>query len=218
MSFEGSKAVLIKDLSGNILSVAGGSISANAQISGQPITFTNASGFNAVYLTNQAGTSGVLVAQTGDNVTNGTMIGLFAHSTLNAWDETANRFNRVRTTVSGSIASQVGTQFRLLTDTTEGGTTFRTRISGYLPVTDASGGASVGSGVCAYGVNLRNISGSVNGIIWVGGSGIGLAPFSGHGRPLLTDDETTIRVNNFLQLRAVANISGVLLAATGVDF
>lgn len=160
MSFDGSKAVLIKDLSGNVVSVASGgnlsitgTISATASVSGQVVS-----------------TSGGAVKISGETV---------------------------------SVTA---------------GTIFRTRVSGYLPVTDVSGGASVGSGVVGQGAILRNMSGSVNGIIWVGGSGTNLSPFSGHGYPLLTDDQFEVKVTNFLQLRVVANISGVSLAATGVDF
>lgn len=221
MSFDGTKAVMIKDISGNVLTVPGGSLSATANVSGQTVFIAQGSGFNAHYITNQSGNLALTVTA-GNGITDALTLGTsnmaLVASELLGFDSVGSTWGRLRTTASGSIASQGAGLNRLFVDTTEGGTTFRTRISGYLPVTDASGGASVGSGTCAYGINLRNISGSVNGIIWIGGSGTNLAPFSGHGRPLLTDDETTIRATNFLQLRAVANISGVLLSATGVDF
>lgn len=180
MSFEGSKAVLLKDISGNVAridisgnlqAVIGSAANFSVDISGDPVNLVSGTGPISV-------TSGTGVRISGETVV---------------------------TTISGQTVA-------------EAGSIFRTRISGYLPVTDASGGASVGSGVVGQGVMLRNMSGTVNGIIWVGGSGTNLAPFSGHGYPLLTDDQITLKVSNFLQLRVVANLSGVFLAATGVDF
>lgn len=65
MSFEGTKAVIIKDLSGNTLQVVGGSLSATASVSGQTIRIANSSGFNAVYITSQSGNIPIAVDNSG---------------------------------------------------------------------------------------------------------------------------------------------------------
>ena len=136
-----------------------------------------------------------------------------------AWDLSGSRWRRMKQTESGSPLSQDGIVNRVYVDTTQAGATVRNRISGYLPVHDLSGGASLGSGRVIHGVKLRNISGTVNGTIWIGGSGTNLSPFSGHGYPLFTMDTFELaRIQNFNQIRVVASISGILLAATGIDF
>lgn len=226
MSFEGSKAVMIKDISGNVLTVPGGSLSATANVSGQTVFIAQGSGFNAHYITNQSGNLALTVTA-GNGITDALTLGTsnmaLVASELLGFDQTGSTWGRLRTTASGSVASQNAGINRLLVDITEGGRTVRTRISGYLPVTDVSGGASLGSGVVAYGIKIRNIAltqgGTISGVVWVGGSGTNLAPFSGHGYPIFPGETLDItRVQNLLDVRVVSALSGVFVACYGIDF
>lgn len=233
MSFEGTRSVLIKDASGNTLNIPGGSLSATANVSGQPVNVSGStvlinqnSGFNGVYITNQSGNLSLAVAPGnafGDNQSFAAVNMTLASTELFGLDTVAGTWVRLRASASGSAASQGGVQARLLADVTQGGTTIRTRISGYLAVTDVSGGATLGSGVVVHGVKIRNISllqgGTISGVVWIGGSGTNLAPFSGHGYPLFPGETLDLtQVNNLLQVRAVAALSGVFIACYGVDF
>lgn len=232
MSFDGSKAVLIKDLSGNVvtavsgnLSIAG-NISSTAAISGQTVAIWGESGRNSMYITNQSGNLALTVTPGnafGDNQSFAAANMSLTSTELFGLDAVANTWVRVRATASGTAASQSATQARLLVDTTEGGRTIRTRISGYLAVTDVSGGASLGSGVVVHGIKIRNISllqgGTISGVIWVGGSGTNLAPFSGHGYPIFPGEELSLtRIQNLLDVRVISALSGVFVATYGVDF
>lgn len=230
MSFEGSRSVIIKDLSGNVVTAQSGnlniagSISANAAISGQTIAIWGASGRNSTYITNQSGNLALSVVPgngIGDGLSLGTTNMTAAAVELLGFDGVASTWNRVRVTASGTIASQAGIQYRLLTDTTQAGSTVR--INTPLPAISNSGGNSLGSGVVVHGIRIKHLlSGEGNllsGFVWVGGSGTNNAPFSGNGYPLFMGESLELKnVSNFNQVRIVAALSGLLVSAIGVDF
>ena len=223
MSFEGSKAVMIKDVSGNVLAVPGGGISATANVSGQPITLTNASGFNAIYVTNQSGNLALSVIP-GNGISDALSLATsnmtLVASELLGFDSVGSTWGRLRTTASGSVASQGAGLNRLFVDTTEGGVTVRPNTP--VAVISNSGGSSLGSGHTPYGIKIKHLTSgegnAISGMVWVGGSGTGLAPFSGTGYPLSLGETLELKAHNFNSVRIVAAVSGSLISAIGVSF
>lgn len=94
---------------------------------------------------------------------------------------------------------------------TQNGNTLRI---GSVALTDASGGTSLGSGVIRYGIQIKSVSGTV---CWIGGSGTGLAPFSGTGYPLFSGQSMILNVNNVSNLRGVGPLSGIVVNWIGMD-
>ena len=230
MSFDGSKAVLIKYLSGNTVSVASGgnlsiagTITSTAAISGETIAIWGASGRNPVYVTSQSGNLAMTLAPGnafGDNQSFAAVNMTLTSTELFGLDSVANTWVRVRTTASGSVASQGGIIFRSLVDATEAGASVR--INTPLPAISNSGGNSLGSGVTVYGMKIKHLTSGegnpISGMVWVGGSGTGLAPFSGNGYPLSMGETLDLKTTNFNSVRVVAAVSGSLISAIGVGF
>ena len=277
MSFEGSKAVIVKDLSGNILQISGGAltvagtINATAQISGQTIALWGGSGRNAIYLTNQSGTLPAIIDASGRlavtasglsvyNVSGGAAalfsVGLqsgvggnviqiagslsaaiasinqfgqsdsFSTASANAldvnnvnfgYDQTADRFSRLRISASGSAASQGGAQHRLFTDVTQGGLNIKT--ADFVPATALSGGIALGaSGVCIHGIRIKSISGVVVGqTIHIGSSGN--PPYISGGYQLTYLESAEFKAINPAFIRVFsAGLSGAPISWAGVDF
>ena len=187
MPFEGSKAILIKDLSGNIAGVLSG---LNVNIVGGSVSVGSVSVSGSV-----VSTSGGVVKISGEVVnTSGQSVALF----------------------SGSNIVQLASGFNT---TTQGGLTLR-KVDPTV-VTGLSGGVSLGSGVTPHGIRVKNIllseGATISGVLFVGGSGTGLAPFSGAGYPLQPGDSIELKVQNFNSIRVSAGLSGASVSAIGID-
>ena len=87
-------------------------------ISGDTVAMWNASGRNALYVTNQSGNLALTInpgTNFGDNLSFGTTNVIGSVGLGYAFDDGADKWNRLRTTESGSVGSASGTNFRLLT-------------------------------------------------------------------------------------------------------
>lgn len=172
--------------------VSGDSITASgdtyiAKVSGETIRLSQVlSGFNGVCITDQPGTTPALVASWGSVDANATTLkSLFTTSMLEAFDPVGAVVNRLRTTASGTAASQNGVVFRLLTcvsgdPVTVSGSTVNNAAQvitapAWVVITGASGGTNLASQACTI-ARLVNLSG--NGTMLVGGTGT-QAPVSG---------------------------------------
>lgn len=205
----------VVDASGRLAITASGDVY-RSQISGDSIAIWPASGRNAVYLTNQAGTSGVYTTIPADNIGNSNLVGLTTIAVNLGWDETSARWDRLRVTASGSVASNSGVYHRLLTDSTMQGSNFKT--GPFVPAPDLSGGTSLttNGGITPYGIKVKNYSGEVNSAIHVGSSGN--PPYESGGWIIDIGDELHINVNQPDFVRIYARTSGASVCWTGLDF
>ena len=182
----------------------------------------------AVRLLNLAGTSGIATPTFGSDVTQGSQnTGLAVYSLTTAMEPIQGVVNRVRTTASGTAASQSGLIFRLLTCVSGD----PVKVSGetvnmaaqtitapdWLAITGNSGGTVLATQACTM-VRITNLSG--NNIMLVGGTGTA-APVSGSkGIPLASNTTTTqgidtsmdFPVTNANLLRVVAHTDGQKIA------
>lgn len=212
MSFEGSKAVIIKDLSGNVLNIPNGSLQATANVSGNAINVVS----GAVAITDDGGATITFVGNPSfDNTTPSAIQTLYTHTYLSAYDQTADRMNRLRITASGNVASQGGSQFRLLTDTTQAGSNLKT--AGIVAISDASGGAALAaSGVTIHGIDIKFVSGAVNAALHIGSSGN--PPYISGGYVMDVGESKHFNVYNPAFIRVFARTSGSIVSWAGVNF
>lgn len=175
MSFKPTSTVVVRDFSGNAITVTSGA--------GLHVIVTSGT------ITSVANVSGnVVVTSISGNVVNtsGQSVALFSGSNVVQLASGTNNFTNTGLTV------RIGT----------------------VALTDASGGTSIGSGIVPFGVNVTNFSGTV---AWIGGSGTGLAPFSGTGTPLFSGQTREFKVGNVNSLRGVGPASGIVIMWAGID-
>ena len=104
-------------------------------ISGDTVATWNASGRNAIYLTNQSGNVAASIRQVGDNFNNAD--GIMTQANVVGFDDVSQRFQRIRTTTSGSSLSANGSNFKL--NTCVSGDTVVAEISGQTIFSSISG-------------------------------------------------------------------------------
>lgn len=197
-------------ISGETISVTSGT---GIRISGETIAIWGASGRNAVYLTSQSGNVAPVVAFLTDQ--QGEQNRLYVAAQLTATDNVSTLTNKIRSTVSGSIQSQDASVFRLLTDTTQGGSNLKT--GAFLVVTGVSGGAALAaSGGAVYGIKIKSMSGVVNAPIHVGSSGN--PPYVSGGFVMDVGASEEFKTNNPAYIRVFARTSGVAVSWCGMDF
>ncbi len=184
MSFKPTSTVVVRDFSGNA------------------ITVTSGAGLHVIV------TSGTITSVA--NVSGNVVVTSISGNVINTSGQSVSLF-------SGSNAVTLASGFNTVT---QGGLVVR--IVAPTVVTGLSGGISLGSGVTPHGIKIKNVQliegATISGVLYVGGSGTGLAPFSGGGYPLMPGGELEIKVQNFNSVRVSAGLSGASVAAIGLDY
>lgn len=221
MSYKPVNNVYVTDISGNNITIISGDLLVRTQSGVMFTQLVPGSGKNPVYITNESGNLAMTVnpGQLGDGLTQATQNTLNVGASLYAFD--GSTINRMRTTVSGSNASQSGTQFRLLTDTVMNGSFLRT--GGFTIATSGSGGVQLttSGGIAPHGIYIKNIANTaaattVSGTIHIGSSGN--PPWISGGYVLGPGQEVKLNVYRPETIRVYGGVSGVAVSWMTVDF